>query len=58
MSDTLTEEEVQTDYPSRYCNICWNEYKEFRERLNGLVGQFETDKSLLYSEWKQKSIGV
>lgn len=55
MSDTLTEEEVYSDYPSRYCNICWNTYKEFREKLNDLVGKFETDKALLYSEWKNLS---
>lgn len=55
MTDDMITEDVCSDYPSKICNLCWN-LKEFKDGLNDLVGQFESDKGELYSKWKQKSL--
>lgn len=54
----MTEEEIYTDYPSRVCNICWNDLKEFRAALNEIVAEFTAKKAVLYSKWKQASFEV
>ena len=56
LTDDMTEEEVYTDYPSRICNVCWNDLKEFRIELNELLDDFESKKTALYTKWKEESL--
>ena len=58
LTDDMTEEEVCTDYPSRICNHCWNDLKEFRTELTELLDDFESKKIALYAKWKEESLEV
>lgn len=49
------DEDIYTDDPSRYCNICWNK-EELRKELDDLVSEFETNKGKLYAKWKKQSL--
>ncbi len=56
LTDDMATEEIYSDYPSRICNHCWNDLKEFREQLNDLVADFTANKIILYSKWKHESL--
>ena len=46
----LEQGEFMGDYPSHYCEVCWEKGKEFREAI---LATRETE-NLLWDNWKQK----
>jgi transcription elongation factor Elf1 len=57
LSDDLDEVFVVSESPSRYCVDCWGA-KEYRDKLNDLVSEFESCKAKIYLEWKENTVKV
>ena len=50
----LNTPDAMTDYPSVICKVCWDDGKEFREKIMILKNEAEKQTEALWAEWKEK----
>jgi len=47
--------EPETDYPDRYCKLCWELGKPYREKYRQLKGEHEQELSDVIDQWRGAS---